>query len=101
MEERVRNRLKAEDLNNEGCLNLAVCIIEGINDEVRNICKDIYHRPNDKNVLNEYRSIRNVIASDYYDGISMWHSKEALANFDAKFETARKKGLERIRRKGA
>lgn len=68
---RMKDYLKAEDLNNEGCVRLATEILRGAAEDYMQARRELVKNPMDKMAMEHFRRCQRFYKSDYFDALSM------------------------------
>lgn len=68
---RMKDYLKAEDLNNEGCVRLATEILRGAAEDYMQARRELVKNPMDKMAAEHFRRCQRFYKSDYFDALSM------------------------------
>lgn len=68
---RMRETLKAEELNNEGCIRLAQEILSGAAEDYMQARRELLKNPTDKMAAEHFRICQRFYKSDYFEALSM------------------------------
>ena len=79
---RISERLTADRLNNDACINLLEFVLRDISFDISATLKALRSNPNDYASIMQCKDMLDLLNSQYYDGITMGHGAEVADEYE-------------------